>query len=193
MRAHYRPENVTLVISGDVDLEEVEALLQQQLPPAWVGTGTPLALDTRLPVQPALPASAPVPQQMPVYTAAVPTPELYLSWVLPRGFDEASAVQDFLVDALEDHLWESMRSDGDIASPSTRVVPGTRASLFIVRVQLSRGDHPERTAEKVLDQVHKAWTLNLEGDSVRKQESDFRASAFSEAPNGKRRASRRAR
>ncbi|RKH10563.1 insulinase family protein [Corallococcus sp. CA053C] len=173
VRTHYRPENVTLVISGDVNLEEVEATLQQQLPPAWVGSGTPLALDTRLPTQAVLPASAPIPKQMPVYTAAVPTPELYLSWVLPRGFDEASAVQDFLVDALEENLWESMRSDGDIASLSTRVVPGTRASLFIVRVQLSRGDHPERTAEKVLDQVHKAWTFTIEGDSVRQQESDF--------------------
>ena len=97
-RTHYRPENVTLVIAGDVDLAEVEAILTQNLPPAWVGTGAPLAPDTRLPANPVAPVPVPVAKTMPVYAAAVPSPELYLSWVLPRGFDEASALHDFVAD-----------------------------------------------------------------------------------------------
>jgi zinc protease len=175
VRANYRPDNVTLVISGDVDLETVEATLLQNLPPAWVGTGAPLALDKRMPAQGAPPPAAPAAATLPVFTAAVPSPELYLSWVLPRAFEEASAVQDFVAASLDDKLLESMRNDGDIASLSTRLVPGTRASLLIVRVQLSRGDHATRTAEKVLDQVHKAWSGELDASGVLGQEFGFQA------------------
>ncbi|NBD12235.1 MULTISPECIES: pitrilysin family protein [Corallococcus] len=174
-RAHYRPENVTLVISGDVDLEAVANVLQQNLPPAWAGTGAPLAPDRRMAAQPSEPPAAPATKTLPVFTAAVPSPELYLSWVLPRAFDEASAVHDFVEASLDDNLWASMRNDGDIAGISTGLVPGTRASLLIVRVQLSRGDHPERTAEKVLDQVHKAWSQDIEAGGVLGQEFSFQA------------------
>ncbi|RKH18764.1 insulinase family protein [Corallococcus sp. CA047B] len=174
-RTHYRPENVTLVIAGDVDLAEVESILAQNLPPAWVGTGAPLAPDTRLPANPIAPVAVPVPKKMPVYEAAVPTPELYLSWVLPRGFDEASAVHDFVGVSLDSGLWESMRSDGDIAGISTGLVSGTRASLLIVRVQLTHGEHPERTAEKVLDQVHKTWNQEINAGGVLGQEFNFQS------------------
>ncbi|WP_223637723.1 pitrilysin family protein [Corallococcus sp. EGB] len=174
-RAHYRPDNVTLVISGDVDLAEVEATLLQNLPPAWVGTGAPLALDTRMPAQRPEPPAAPVTKTLPVYAAAVPSPELYLSWVLPRSFDEASAVHDFVGTSLDNNLWEAVRSDGDIAGISTGLVRGTRASLLIVRVNLSRGDHPERSAEKVLDQVHKTWSGEIEASGVLGQEFNFQA------------------
>ncbi|MFP2930544.1 M16 family metallopeptidase, partial [Pyxidicoccus sp. 3LG] len=177
-RAHYRPDNVTLVISGDVDLTTIDSLLQQHLPPAWMGTGAPLALDPRLPANPAAPPMAEAPKAMPVYEAAVASPELYLSWVLPRGFEEASAVHDFLSDSLDRNLWGSLRSDGDIAGISINLVPGTRASLLVVRVQLSRGDHPERSAVKVLDQVHRSWSPSQEASEageVLSREVDFQA------------------
>lgn len=174
-RAHYRPDNVTLVISGDVDLAEVEATLLKNLPAAWVGTGAPLALDTRLPAQRPEPLSAPVSKTLPVYTAAVPSPELYLSWVLPRSFDEASALHDFVDTSLDSNLWGAVRTDGDIAGISTGLLRGTRASLLIVRVRLSRGDHPERSAERVLDQVHKTWSGEIEASGVLGQEVNFQA------------------
>ncbi|MBN8233425.1 insulinase family protein [Corallococcus macrosporus] len=174
-RAHYRPDNVTLVISGDVDLAQVEATLQQNLPPAWVGTGAPLAQDARMPAQRSEPPVAPVSKTLPVYAAAVPSPELYLSWVLPRAFDEASALHDFVEVSLDSKLWEAVRNDGDIAGISTSLVSGTRASLLIVRVNLSRGDHPERSAEKVLDQVYKTWSAEAAAGNVLGQEFNFQS------------------
>jgi len=48
-RKHYQPDNVTLVLTGDVDLASVDALLQASLPQAWGGSGPPLAVSPRLP------------------------------------------------------------------------------------------------------------------------------------------------
>ncbi|MBZ4416858.1 pitrilysin family protein [Myxococcus sp. RHSTA-1-4] len=172
-RAHYRPDNVTLVIAGDVDLASIEPLLQENLPAAWGGTGAPLALSARLPAERTEPPVAPAPKSLPVYEAAVSSPELYISWVLPRGFDEASAVHDFVDSSLGPRLWESLRSDGDIAAVTTNVVSGTRASLLLVRVLLTKGDHPERSAEKVLDQVHRAWASSVDAAGVLGREFDF--------------------
>jgi zinc protease len=39
------------------------------------------------------------------------------------------------------------------------LVPGTRASLLLVRVVLISGAHPEQSAETVLDQVYGVWNL----------------------------------
>ncbi|MCY1021073.1 M16 family metallopeptidase [Pyxidicoccus sp. MSG2] len=174
-RAHYRPDNVTLVISGDVDLAAVEPLLRESLPAEWVGSGAPLTVEPRLPGKVAEPPLTPEPKSLPEYAAAVPSPELYLSWVLPRGFDEQGAVQEFVRASLDRNLWGAVRSDGDIAGISTGLVPGTRASLLVVRVQLSRGDHPQRSAEKVLDMVHKAWSNSVEAGDVLGNEADFQA------------------
>ncbi|NVJ00172.1 insulinase family protein [Myxococcus sp. AM009] len=174
-RAHYRPDNVTLVIAGDVDLAAVEATLRANLPEAWVGTGAPLALEARLPAQPAAPATTPAQKSVPVFTASVPTPEVYLSWVLPRGFDEASAVQDFVRASFSQNLWGAVRNDADIADISTNLIPGTRASLLVVRVRLSRGDDPARSAGKVLDQVQNAWVQEIQPGSVLGREFDFQA------------------
>lgn len=174
-RAHYRPDNVTLVIAGDVDLAAVEAVLKQSLPESWVGTGAPLAISPRLPPQPAEPPLAPAPKKLPEYEAAVASPELYLSWVLPRGFDEASAVHDFVQDSLEHNVWGSVMNDFDIAGITTHLVPGSRASLLVVRVALNRGDNPERSAGKVLDQVHEVWTKTIHPGEVLGSEFEFQS------------------
>ncbi len=174
-RAHYRPDNVTLVIAGDVDLAAVEGTLRENLPEAWVGTGAPLALEPRLPAQAKAPSITPAQKSVPVYAAAVPTPEVYLSWVLPRGFEEASAVHDFVRASFGQNLWGAQRNDGDIAGISTNLIPGTRASLLVVRVTLSRGDDPRRSAEKVLDQVQNAWVQEIQPGGVLGREFDFQS------------------
>ena len=91
------------------------------------------------------------------HEAALPTPELYISWVLPRGFDAASAVQDFVRTALQRELWAAMSVDGDIASIQTNVIPGREASMLVCRVVLRQGAHPDRSAEVVLDQLVRLW------------------------------------
>jgi zinc protease len=157
VRKGYQPDNVTLVITGDVDLVAMEALLKESLPEAWHGEGPPLAVSPRLPAPAPEPPVAPKPAKLVTHEAGVPSPELYLTWVLPRGFDEASAVHDFVRASLSSELFRAMRTDGDIAGIGTDLIPGTRASLLVVRVPLITGAHPEASAEKVLDQVFQVW------------------------------------
>ena len=156
VRKGYQPDNVTLVITGDVDLVAMEALLKESLPEAWHGEGPPLAVSPRLPEPPPEPPMAPKPEKLVTHEAAVPSPELYLTWVLPRGFDEASAVHEFARASLSSELFRAMRTDGDIAGIGTELIPGTRASLLVVRVPLNTGAHPEKSVEAVLDQVFRA-------------------------------------
>lgn len=161
VRKNYQPENVTLVITGDVDLAGVEALLQANLPEAWRGSGPPLAISPRLPQPAPEPPLAPPSPALVTHEAAVVSPELYLGWVLPRGFDEASAVHDFVRQSLTGQVVYAAWGDGDIVGLNTALIPGTRASLLLVRVVLQKGAHPEASAEKVLDQVYRVW--NTEG------------------------------
>ncbi len=161
VRKAYQPDNVTLVITGDVDLAGMEALLKQSLPEAWHGEGPPLAVSPRLTEPAPEPPLAPRPAKLVTHEAPVPSPELYLTWVLPRGFDEASAVHDFVRASLNSELFGAMRTDGDIAGIGTGLISGTRASLLVVRVPLNTGAHPEDSAERVLDQVYQVW--NSEG------------------------------
>ncbi len=166
VRKGYQPDNVTLVITGDVDLAGMEALLKQSLPEAWHGEGPPLAVSPRLQEPAPEPPLAPRSARLVTHEAAVPSPELYLTWVLPRGFDEASAVHDFVRASLSSELFGAMRTDGDIAGIGTGLIPGTRASLLVVRVPLNTGAHPEQSAEKVLDQVFRAWDSNASAGDV---------------------------
>ena len=157
VRKSYQPDNVTLVITGDVDLVAIEALLNESLPEAWRGSGPPLAVSPRLPQPAPEPPLAPPTKTLVTHEAAVPSPELYLSWVLPRGFDEASAVQEFVRSSLSFELAERCCTMATSRGSSTELVPGTRASLLVVRVVLITGAHPEQSAETVLDQVYGVW------------------------------------
>lgn len=173
VRKNYQPENVTLVITGDVDLQTVDAVLKASLPAAWHGEGPALAVSPRLPQPAPEPPLAPAAATLVAHEAAVASPELYLGWVLPRGFDEASAVHDFVRASLIRELMGAAFIDGDIAGMNTGLIPGTRASLLLVRVVLNKGDHPERTAQKVLDQVYRVWNSEGEASDVLGRQVSF--------------------
>ncbi|WP_338864489.1 M16 family metallopeptidase [Myxococcus stipitatus] len=178
-RHQYRPDNITIVIAGDLDLADVEGVLMDNLPREWVRAGAPLTLEPRLPSAPSLlePETVPRPASLMLleHESTVNFPELIISWVLPRSFDESSAIQDFVRMNLAQSLWGAERTDPDIAEISTRMVSGTRASMLVVRVALFQADYPRRTAERVLDRVYSTWAQMVQGGGVLAQESDFQA------------------
>ncbi|WP_342375449.1 insulinase family protein [Myxococcus stipitatus] len=173
-RRHYRPDNVTIVIAGDLDLVEVEAVLLDNLPPEWMVPGVPLALTPRVP-DVSKPEHVPRAASLMLmeHESTVNFPELIISWVLPRSFDEASAMHDFVRMSMERSMWGAQRADPDIASVSTRLVSGTRASMLVVRVALFQGDSPRRTAERVLDRVYSTWAQFVHPKGVLGRENEF--------------------
>jgi zinc protease len=160
-REHYRPENMTLVITGDVDLVTIEALLKEKLPAKWQSGTPPVTVSPRLQQPAPEPPLAPAAPRLVTHQAAVASPELYLTWVLPRGFDETSVAHVFVRASLAYRFFDTMMSgddfDEDIADIHTELIPGTRASVLVVRVALKKGEHPDRTATRVLKQVHQLW------------------------------------
>jgi zinc protease len=170
-RENYKPENMTLVITGDVDLVTIEALLKEKLPAKWHSGNPPVAVSPRLQQPAPEPPLAPAAPEMVTHQAAVPTPELYLTWVLPRSFDEASVAHEFVRASLAYRFFDTMMSgddfDEDIADIHTELISGTRASLLVVRVALKKGERPDRTANRVLKQVHQLWEKQSDEEDAR--------------------------
>ncbi|WP_434381461.1 M16 family metallopeptidase [Melittangium boletus] len=156
-RAHYRPENTTMVIVGDVDPTTIDQLIAQHVPARLLGEGLlDITPDKRLPDEPpAVPLNPST--EIVELEAAVPSPELYLGWTLPRGYDDASYMHDFLEGVAPSVLSRAIREDGDIAGLASYVIPGRHASLFVVRVILNSGEHPEKSTERVLNQLQNLW------------------------------------
>ncbi|HRI71966.1 MAG TPA: pitrilysin family protein, partial [Polyangium sp.] len=158
---HYRPDNMTLLIIGDIDLNEIKTLVKQSLPPQLIYGAKSNPPASRIPpVAPAPPAPpAPAPSTLPTQEVAVATPELWVGWSLPRSFDADAYLVDFANSTVRNALWNAEREDEDIAFVDTFIVGGKDASMLLCRVGLTRGGHPDRTYEHVLNALSRAWTL----------------------------------
>ena len=173
-RQHYRPDNTTLVLTGDVDPSTVASLLARVLPASLRGQDLP-----PVPLRPRRPAAPPPVPLNPhleflEHQAAVPTPELYLGWTLPRGDDDASVFHDFVQRTLPTQLAGALREDGDIAGVSASLIPGQAASLLVVRVVLRSGEHPRKSADFVLGQLYHLWEGQTGAERVLALEAQVR-------------------
>ncbi|MFT3775743.1 MAG: insulinase family protein [Minicystis sp.] len=154
-RDHYRPENVTMVVVGDVDLATVNRVIEESLPPG-VRAGAAGPPKPRLdPVAP--PPPAPPSGSMARYQAALATPELWIGWTLPRSFDAEGYLDQFTELALHGGLPGAFWTDTDIAGFDVSLVPGKEAAMLLCRVALREASHPERSADHVLNQLTALW------------------------------------
>ncbi|MFL5359752.1 MAG: M16 family metallopeptidase, partial [Myxococcales bacterium] len=87
-KAQYRPDNMTLVVLGNLELDKAGDLLADTLPEALVAAPQPVKLPQRLAaVPPPVPAPPPRPAGLPKVEAPIAAPELWIGWSMPRGFD----------------------------------------------------------------------------------------------------------
>ncbi|UQA61491.1 M16 family metallopeptidase [Polyangium aurulentum] len=157
LKRHYRPDNMTLVILGDIKPAEIGPIVESSLPEALLAAPTPVKPGPRLaPRAPEPPA--PPPARLVRKEGAVATPELWIGWSLPRSFDAEAYLVEFMEREVNEQLRGAARADDDIAFVSTELVSGTQASMLLCRVVLNRGGHPERSMERVLDRMHNVWT-----------------------------------
>lgn len=156
LQQHYRPADMTLLILGDVDLQTIDRLVQESLPPALLAAPSPVHPPARMP------AAAPEPPEPPAAPlvrkeGAVATPELWLAWSLPRSFDKGAYLIDFLERAANEAARAAIREDEDIAFVGTSLMPGVQGSMLVCRVRLYRGAHPERSMDHVLNGLFRVW------------------------------------
>jgi zinc protease len=158
VKKHYLPQNITLLISGDLDAQQIGKLLDANFPAQFLdappGGKTPGA---RLPTT-APPVPAPPPRK-PLETVSAPAdgPTLYIAWSLPRAYDSDSYIQNFLASAVAQEAGGAFRTESDVVGISTFVDRGRQSSTLIVEVQLGEGKNPEKSGERIIDQLINLW------------------------------------
>src|SRR5262249_42079006 len=160
VKLHYRLDNMTMMIIGDVDLAAVDKLLAQTVPYLAGDPKNPVTPPAhRLPEAATEPPDPPPPPQGGLYTyeGYVSSPELWIGWALPAGFRADSDFMEFVNQVLNVELSGAVEEDRDIAGVGAFLETGTRASLLICQVKLKEGKHPEKSAEHVLNQLVTIW------------------------------------
>jgi zinc protease len=149
--AHYRPDNVTMVVVADMDLSTSDAFARAALPAAVYGDPAhPHPVSRPAQVTLALPAP-PGGAELRRARASVTTPELWISWTFPGGFGpDLDIARVWSVVTSSNFYWGRFK-DTDIADVGLFAVPGVEASLLIARVRLTEGTHPEESLRQVVD------------------------------------------
>jgi zinc protease len=146
--AHYRPEKSTLVISAPLDFATQQALVERITGQA-AREGVPRRAAARI--------DAGVTSRPPSFETRrsnVPTPTLWLGWSIPSGYGARGDVAPLLASILDRSAgYDLGERDTDIATVDASVVPGVEASLFIAKVTLKKGAHPEKSARTVTDEI----------------------------------------
>jgi zinc protease len=161
VRAHYRPDNITMVIVGDMELSQVETFVRALLPPALYGDPAhprPVPPPPRAPTAPPEPPAA---RTLHRERAPVPAPELWIAWPLPGGFGRELRIAEMWSWLTGSNFYWGRFKNDDIAHVNLVSWPGVEASLFICRVQLTKGDHPEEVLREVVKEL--PW---IGGDEV---------------------------
>jgi zinc protease len=149
----YRPRDMTLVVIGDMDLSAIEAFVKRALPPALYGD---VAHPVPIGKPPVVTATAPgVPGAAGLARAreTVSTPELWIAWSLPGGFGTDYRIAQMWASLATQNFFSGRLADTDVAGVALFAQPGELASIFICRVTLTEGQHPEESLRQVLAAV----------------------------------------
>ena len=146
-KKYYAPNNASLVIAGDIDLDRTQALVQKwfsEIPrgPAVEPVAPPAALLTEVKRQ--------------TLTDQVSLPRLYLGWLTPRHFAPGDATLDLVASVLSDgknsRLYKRLVYDDQIAQDvSAFQSSGALGSSFLIIATARRG-HTAEELQKAIDE-----------------------------------------
>jgi zinc protease len=176
VREHYIPRNITLYVSGDVDLATIQKVFDASVPLEFLAAPAdgPVAPPHRLSQE-----SPPVPKppektQLQTIRAPTETPMLYIAWSLPGGFAGQRHLERFAEALFQRASLRAARWGSDIQGLGTTLIEGRYANTLICTVRLKTGRNPEKTLERVLDQVVRMWMPSDTGsDAVLNSAVDF--------------------
>jgi zinc protease len=163
VKQHYRPSNVTLLVIGDVKLETFEKVLGEALPSVLSEpTADKIVTGSRLPARAPEPPAPPPATAMASLEGPVAAPELYLAWSAPPSYGEASHMIQLAVGSVSAVVADAEEHDSDIVGGTAFAMHGTLASTVVCRVLLREGAHPEKSAERVMDELYRNWMTSRE-------------------------------
>jgi zinc protease len=167
VKKHYRPENCSMVIAGDVSPAFVKKLLGTWPASVLFGPGgpsgppvprPPLIASRSLP-----PVPEPVTRELLHDKGPISQPRLMLAWSVPGGWRRHDAVLDFAARRLNLAFQEGInyRDEDDLEGVSAGAERLINGSIVIVSANLKPGANPEKARARILDALVKAWTTEL--------------------------------
>lgn len=186
VKKHYRPDNMTLEIIGNLNPNSIEELISTSLPKELLEKSEGDESSASRPSFVFKAPPNPPKGQLVKKEASVVTPELWIGWTLPAAYGHSRAYVAFTKYALDEALRDMKKSDKDIAGVSIAVFPGKEASVLLARARLVKGDHPEASASRILDEIEELtapsqnlnWTLVREKTFLRQKNTMVVASVL---------------
>jgi zinc protease len=176
VKQYYVPRNITLYVSGDVDLATIQKVFDATLPVSFLDAppGGPVAGAPRLSPQPPVVPEPPEKTQLETVRAPAERPTLYIAWSLPGGASQQRYLERFATTVFARVSMQAATLGSDIEALSATLQEGRSANTLICAVYLKTGRDPERSLERVLDKIVQMWAPSETGtDSVLNSAVDF--------------------
>jgi zinc protease len=160
---HYRPDNFTFVVAGDVSPDEVSRLLGRWPAEILFGPrgaqGPPQSPRPPLSERPTRTPPPPHQRDLQRYRGPLAQPELLLAWSLPPGHRGGGALLRLTAARLDQALEASLDPvrDRDLELVDVQSVELVPASVIVLRAVLRPGSDPQRARGRLLDIVGQAF------------------------------------
>ena len=177
---NYKPENVTIVVVGDFNLEDTPKFLEEFSIDQLVDPAHPT--DEIKLVEPKIrikgPPLEPPPPVSPLEVkgeltglttehGAVEKPLLVLAWSLPSGYRETDAQMQIasnqLTTAIYQELvpsWSYSVKDSDITAVQCGAQPGKDGSTAFCMLEVKDEENARKVASKALDGLYRVWSAD---------------------------------
>lgn len=152
---YYRPDNTTIVISGDLDLKTTDALVQMAVPAELLAKKeSTRALPKSRQPKARPPVPAPNGPEFASMEAAVPEPQLWVAWSLPRDNDAEAHLNTLTSSLTIGRLLFGLGEKKVVEDMKLAYFGGQRASILAISISLR--DHSEELARDIADDVRDA-------------------------------------
>jgi zinc protease len=176
VQKYYLPRNITLYVSGDLDLATIQRVFDASLPLEFLDAPAsgPVPPAKRLSQEPPAVPNLPAKTQLETIRGPAESPTLYIGWSLPGGLASQRYLERFARTVFERVSTRAATLGSDIEGLSASLDEGRYGNTLICAVRLKTGKDPEKSLTKVLDQVVQMWApVDSNSDRVIESAADF--------------------
>lgn len=166
----YSPKNVTVLVSGDIDLEAIDELVEATFPDELLGGRAKPVEGTRgRRASQGVEVPDPVDERIAVIEARVPDPELWVGWSLPDDTGVNHYLNRLTAAVAEYHLFAATRDTKLIRDVNCGLTGGVRASVLgcVLDLEVNNKKGAVRAVERALGDIEETWIREIEvGDVI---------------------------